>query len=135
LPTDFNNVIGVYDSLVSATYYGQFDNNLSIVQKDYSIGTNNAGVQVLYSNQIDAAIEYSILITDPALLSPIIRNALVWLLASYLAGPILKGNEGVSAGLKLLQGYQTALKAAKELDCQDRSVAMAYIPSGIAARA
>jgi 5-(carboxyamino)imidazole ribonucleotide mutase len=57
-------------------------------------------------------------------------------MAAHLAGVIIKGDTGATAGAKLLQAYTATLKTAKEVDGQNYHVApIRYIPSAIAARA
>lgn len=51
--------------------------------------------EVIYTNQPDAVLLFVQDITDPTQLTPSFRTALSYLLASYLAGPIVKGNEGI----------------------------------------
>jgi hypothetical protein len=48
------------------------------------------GTEVIYTNTEDAVIRFIILRTDPTKFTPLFVNALAWLLASYLSGPITK---------------------------------------------
>lgn len=59
------------------------------------------GSPVIYSNVADAVARYTILITDTARFSPMFADTLGWMLASYLAGPLLKGETGRAESQRL----------------------------------
>ena len=91
---------------------------------------------VLYININGAVLVYtSSLATDPAKFPPLFVEALAVLLASYLAGPVLKGDVGAAAQQKMMQLFGMALKMAAESDAQYRKVRPLYVPAGIGARA
>jgi hypothetical protein len=69
------------------------------------------GSGVIYSDQANAVLRYSKRVSDPQQFSPLFTDALSWLLASYLAGAIVKGSEGA-------QLAQTCRKAASDLLAQ-----------------
>ena len=52
------------------------------------------GVDVIYCNQPDAVARYTWRVLDPTRFSPLFVDAEARLLASYLAGPVIKGDEG-----------------------------------------
>jgi hypothetical protein len=124
IPADFMGIIDVRE----ASY------------RDYiqAPATQNYSMQsgIIYSNIVDAVLLYSS--TDAistALFQPLFIEALATLLASYLAGPIIKGDVGVSAAQKLLATFSVALEAAIESDTAYRKITPKYIPAGISARA
>lgn len=53
---------------------------------------------VLYTNEPEAVLVYVRDVTDTARFTPSFVTALSYLLASYIAGPIVKGNEGLKFG-------------------------------------
>lgn len=53
---------------------------------------------VIFTNEPDAVMVYTRDITDSTKFTPSFTSALSYMLASYLAGPIIKGNEGVRVG-------------------------------------
>ena len=59
------------------------------------------GEPIIYSNVEDAVARYTILVTDTARFSPLFVDALGWVLASYLAGPVLKGDAGRAEAQRL----------------------------------
>lgn len=54
--------------------------------------------QVLFTNEPEAVLVYVRDITDTAKFTPSFVSALSYLLAAYLAGPIVKGSEGMRMG-------------------------------------
>lgn len=54
--------------------------------------------EVIFTNEPDAVLVYVQDVTDSTKFPASFTSALSYLLASYLAGPILKGNEGVRVG-------------------------------------
>jgi len=63
---------------------------------------DSTGARTILTNQEDAYVQYTALVTDTTKFSPLFTTALSYLLASYLAGPVVKD-------LKLKQGmYQLA---------------------------
>ncbi|WKJ88757.1 hypothetical protein QZJ86_12065 [Methylomonas montana] len=125
LPTDFFGVNDVRSS-------GYIEETQTPPTQNYALEGST-----LYSNIADAVLVYtSSLATDPAKFPPLFIEALSTLLASYLAGPILKGDVGVAAQRSMMQAFiTTALPEAITSDCQYRKVRPQYTPSGIAARA
>ena len=62
--------------------------------------------EVILTNEPDAVLVYSQDVTDSTKFPASFTSALSYLLASYLAGPILKGNEGVRVGDAMRQRAQ-----------------------------
>lgn len=132
LPSDFMNVSALFASTSADDLNGLPATGSQVA---YTIETDSNGNQVLYTNQFSPLLKYTAYVTNTASFSPGFVEALSWRLASYLAGPILKGDVGVAASKTCMQMYAVALKAAKETDSQDRVVFPNYIPAGISARA
>jgi len=62
--------------------------------------------EVLYSNEPDAVLVYVQDVTDTTKFPASFVSALSYLLAAYVAGPIIKGNEGVRVGDAMRQRAQ-----------------------------
>ena len=73
-------------------------------------------------------------VTDTTRWSPLFIEALSWLLAAHLAGPIIKGEEGRAESRRLLQEARAYRIQAIESDANQRSVDIAHIPEHLAAR-
>lgn len=56
--------------------------------------TNDNGDEIIVTNQIQASIIYIIRVTDTSKFSPLFVDTLSWYLGGYLAGPVIKGEEG-----------------------------------------
>lgn len=90
---------------------------------------------IIYSNQADAVLLYTAPVTDPTKFSASFETSLSLLLGSHLAGPILKGNEGVSAKQGLRNAAAGAIKSAMSNDGSKTSVFPRPLPSALQARA
>ena len=127
LPADFFNLLAVRPA--------GFSDSLQWPQRPgYALESG-----VLYCNLPDAVLVYTCNQAlaagyDTGQLPPLFVEALAVLLAAYLAGPILKGDEGVAAQGKMLQLFGLALKQAGEADAQARSVRPLYWPAALSAR-
>lgn len=81
---------------------------------DFEIEVDGEGRRVIYTNVEDAVLRYTVPVTDTTRFSPLFVTALSYLLASYLAGPILKGESGRSiAGSMMQQAMGWTGQAAK----------------------
>ncbi len=79
------------------------------------------GTLAILTNQANAAARYTLRVTDPTRFSPLFVGALVYLLASKLAGPVIKGAEGRKAALDLRTYFdRVALPQAKASDANQR---------------
>lgn len=83
----------------------------------------NDGTEVIYTNVEDAVCRYTFQVTDPSKFSPLFVETLAWLLASHLAGPLLKGKVGREAAKSCLATAGTYLAQAKGSDARQRRVA------------
>lgn len=96
---------------------------------DYSI----EGGSVL-ANIERACMRYVFRQDDTARYPPLFTDALAWLLASYLAGPVLKNQEGAAESKRCLQFYQASLSLAARSDAGQRKMPDDYVPAAIRAR-
>lgn len=90
--------------------------------------------QVLYTHEPDAVLLYTKDITDTTKFSMKSVVALSYLLASYLAGPIIKGEPGATAAAKFRQAYQTMKGSAAAGDANGSSERAEHVPDHIRAR-
>lgn len=77
------------------------------------------GTQVIYTNQPDAIIIHTIRITDSGQFSPLFVDTLSWYLASYMAGPIIKGDVGAAEAKRCLQVAMTLMGKATMSDARN----------------
>jgi hypothetical protein len=101
LPSDCLRALRVLSPSIGVTVFTQDEASL---QPDDRYGAQfDIEAQILYSNQTEATLLYARDVTDSARFTPSFTSALSYLLASYLAGPIVKGNEGARLGDSLRQ--------------------------------
>jgi hypothetical protein len=109
---------------------GVFDPNRTYDETDsgarIEVGDDeDDGMRVIYTNVEAAVARYVYQVTDTTRYSPLFTQALSRLLASYLAGPIVKGNAGVQladAQRKLAMGFLDAANVSDANQVTDRQV-------------
>ena len=89
-------------------------------REDFEIETLEDGTKVILSNTPEAYARFTVLVTDITKFSPLFTDAVAHLLASYLAGPILKGTEGVNMSRAKLQDFRLAIGQAAASDSNQR---------------
>jgi hypothetical protein len=134
-PNAVARIVGVIASDASSDYL----EISSPVWQPFVCETLTDGTPVIYTNQEDAHARYTALVVDTARFSPLFVIALTHLLASYLAGPLIKGSEGRAAAMSWLKFYESvSLPQAITSDANQRRVDTSgttmHVPSWIAAR-
>lgn len=89
---------------------------------------------VIYTHEPDAVLLYSRDITDTAKFTPSFTSALSYLLASYLAGPIVKGNEGTRISDAMRQRAMAMAATAEAASANASSTSHAFTASQFVAR-
>jgi len=116
-PSDVLNFLAILDPAATDDYsaglaqYGNiasgYTNNIGIyTPQPFAVETDPSGNQVIYTNQQNAILRYEGLITDSTLFSPLFCEGLVRLLASKLAGPVIKGAEGRAEAKAQLEEFK-----------------------------
>lgn len=90
--------------------------------------------QVLYTHEPEAVLIYRRDVTDTTKFTPTTVMGLGTLLASFLAGPIVKGMDGVRLGRALREDAQALLAQAAVLDANSSTERHEPMPSSIRAR-
>lgn len=118
-----------------ANYYGREPFEFELRgQRDFLL-EQISGRQVILSNAEDAVVRYSVNSATPGMFPALFTEALARLLASMLAGPILKGDAGAAEGKRQYAMYEIEAGKAKKQDANQQHYAPQPVPSGIAARA
>jgi hypothetical protein len=89
---------------------------------------------VVFSNEPDAVLVYVHDVIDTTKFSPSFTSALSYLLASYLSGPIVKGNEGVRLGDAMRERAMALADIAATASANASSTTHDFMPSNIQAR-
>lgn len=132
LPADFLRMVGMRLQPVLPVAYG-FPQQIvaaldQVIEFDVQAG-------VLFCNTDQAILVYlSNLLESESLFPALFVEALSWLLASMLAGPLLKGDNGAAAAQRLTLMFQQALKAAVEMDCLNTQQREHYVPKAVMGR-
>jgi hypothetical protein len=92
------------------------------VPQPYAIETLDTGEVVICTNMEDAVLRYTALVSDPVKFSPLFTLCLSWLLASMLAGPVIKGDVGMAEGKRCYQMMQAHLSAATVSDANQQNL-------------
>ena len=106
----------------------------SYTPQPYSLETLPTGAQVICTNQESAVLRYTTQVTDPALFSPLFVMALSWLLASMLAGPMMKGDVGAAEGKRCYQMFLLHLAKATQSDAVQRNIHPSQVVPWMAGR-
>jgi len=122
-PDDYEGWIGPADRTSGPPYpqgYLPVPGAPSYTPQPYSIEIQADGTQILLTNVCDAALRYTTIITDTSKFSPLFTLALSYLLASMLAGPILKGDAGIAAAEQQLGLFKAFKGQAEASDANQR---------------
>ena len=87
----------------------------------------------IYTNKADAVLLYTWQVDNVARFTPGFVLAVSYELAALLAGPVLRGNEGVNAAIKLRQAAAVAAAHAAAV-ASDELPTDYYVPGALAAR-
>ena len=82
---------------------------------------------LIYTNQENAVLRYQAFITDPSLFSPQFVVTLSWHLASMMAGPVIKGDQGAAEAKRCTQMMANYLTSAKGSDNLHRDITVEHI--------
>jgi hypothetical protein len=94
----------------------------SYVPQAFSCEVDGSGNDVILSDQVDAVLRYTGIVTDTTKFSPLFTMALSWHLASMLAGPLLKGEAGAAESKRCTALMQSYLSKATESDAAQRRI-------------
>ena len=86
----------------------------------FSSESLNDGTAVIYTNVENAILRYTGIVTDSSKYSPLFCDCLSWLLASYLAGAIIKGDAGAAEAKRCYQMFQVGYTRATVSDANQR---------------
>ena len=100
----------------------------------YEAESDTNGTAIILTDQEGASLRFVARVTDTTKFSPLFVDALAWLLASYLAGPVLKGDAGATMSKACLQSFLLAFSNAKVSDANQRRVRSEHTPDWVAGR-
>ena len=106
----------------------------SYLPQPFSCETDDSGRQVIYSDQPSAVLRYTSVVTDTTAFSPLFVTTLSHLLASYLAGPIIKGEAGSAEAKRQMAIAETFLSRARDSDSAQRRIKPTHVVGWISGR-
>lgn len=109
-------------------------NALTYSPQDYTMETLADGTQLICTNVENAVLRYTARVTDTTRFSPLFTSALAWLLASMLAGPVIKGDSGAAEGKRCYQMFQAHFVEATQSDAVQRQTKPNQVVPWIAGR-
>jgi hypothetical protein len=105
--------------------------------EDFTVESLASGSKVIYSNTENASLIYTVDVTDTSRFTPLFSVALSRLLASYIAGPLIKGTEGLRVSQAQFEVFfKVEFPHARSADANARQVRDydKFKPSGVKAR-
>lgn len=99
---------------------------------------DGSDTKVIYTNVEDAIVRFIALVEDTTRYSQLMINAIARLMASYLAGPVIKGETGMRVSAGQLKWYtEVDLPKAQAADANARQSEpyKDFVPASITARA
>lgn len=100
----------------------------------FDVESDSNGAVIVLTDTEGATVRYIAHTTDTSRFSPLFIDALAWLLASHLAGPMLKGDTGAAMAKSCYQNFLVALAHARTSDANQRKVKPAHSPAWIGGR-
>lgn len=133
VPSDCMRPQRVLRAGAGITVFNQDDTRYSPNDADSADFTTEG--DVLYTNEPDAVLVYVRDVTDTGKFPPSFTSALSYLLSSYLAGPIIKGNEGARIGDAMRERAMALADIAATANANASSASHEFQPSSVLARA
>jgi hypothetical protein len=100
----------------------------------YSVEIDDEGNSIILTNCDSAVLRYTQAVSDPTKFSPLFVMALSYLLASMLAGPIIKGEAGATMSGAMLTKFQAFKIQATSSDANQRRTVVKQSVSWMAGR-
>ena len=100
----------------------------------FSVESLDDGTQVILTDQPDALLRYTVRVTDTSKFTALFNDAVTWLIASYVAGPLLKGDVGATAAQSCFKSFDIMLRNAIARDSQNQRRDVKHTPGWIKGR-
>jgi hypothetical protein len=127
VPPSPDNVVPVTSALSNYDPYEGLT-EASQEPQPYAIETLSTGEEVICTNQAEAVVRYTVVVTDPTKFSALFTVTLSWLLASMLAGPLIKGDVGQAEAKRCLGMFKAFLAEATTADAGQGKTNVSHIP-------
>lgn len=140
LPSDMKSALRVISAAVFAELFPGFPLPAIALYSDLFKYTERSSAEfviegnALFTHEPNATLLYTAASLDTTKYSPTFVSALSYLLASYLAGPIIKGSPGAQASGQLRQIAARVIGEAKALNANEASEVSDHLADHLRAR-
>jgi len=100
----------------------------------YDTENTDTGTAIILTDLADATLRYTLRVTDTTKFTPLFTDALAWLLASHLAGPVIKGDAGTAEAKRCMAMFQVMLSQAVRSDSNQRHHVPTHTPDWMGGR-
>lgn len=100
----------------------------------YDTENTDTGTPIILTDLADATVRYTLRVTDTTRFPPLFTDALAWLLASHLAGPVIKGDAGTAEAKRCMAMFQAMVSQAIRSDSNQRNHSPAHTPTWMEGR-
>lgn len=100
----------------------------------YAVEQDGEGNQIILTNTCNPVFRYTSQVSDPTKFGPLFVLALSYLLASMLAGPIVKGEAGVALSSAMMAKFQAWEQQAESSDAAQGHIVVQQRVSWMAGR-
>lgn len=138
-PGDALNILAVLapdapDDYSVFTTLPQGNPTAGYVPQPFSCETDDTGAEIILTNQKNAVLRYTAIVTNTTVFSPLFVMTLSWHLASFLAGPLLKGDIGAAEAKRCAAMMRAYLSQAVMSDANQRKISPRHNVGWIAGR-
>lgn len=134
LPANATDDYNGYGTAYGTSYCEEFLPRACYITRPYTIETNSSGERIILTNEPDALIRYKAQVEDTTKFSPLFTLALSHMLASMLAGPVIKGDAGAAESKRQLQLMASYLSSASNSDSNQRDGGPQHVVPWMASR-
>lgn len=100
---------------------------------EFATESDANGLGLILTNDEDVTIRGIYRVNSTALFTPLFTEALSWLLASYLAGPLIKGDTGAAEGVRCYQAFLAMFARATGSSAGQMKLRQPHMPEWMAA--
>ncbi len=97
-PADALKIVAILSDDAGNDYSAGASPYANYTPQPFTVEIDGSGNDIILTGQVSAVARYIKFTTDTSKFSPLFRDTLATYLASYLAGPILKGETGIKVG-------------------------------------
>lgn len=106
----------------------------SPVPAPFAVEALASGSLAILTDQDKASAKYIVRVTDSTKYSPLFLEYVSWLLASHVAGPLIKGDAGAKMAQFCMAAADSVLAKARATDASQRAVRPVHMPAHLAVR-